>query len=83
MCAPYGEGMVEEGPWHRRCWVAVDMVIATAFVLLDTGTTLVGATWWPQHPGALAWVVLSAQALAGGMPAVRRISPLTVVGVLA
>jgi hypothetical protein len=50
---------VKDGPWHRRhrvaldgaiaTWrcrhpVALDVAIAAFFVLLDTGTTLVGAS---------------------------------------
>ncbi|WP_034272742.1 sensor histidine kinase [Actinospica robiniae] len=68
--------------WYRRHPVAVDVVLAVAFVLLDTGTTLIGATWWPDQPGALAWAMLGVQALACASLAVRRIAPLTVVGVL-
>ncbi|MFF2964570.1 sensor histidine kinase [Streptomyces sp. NPDC057963] len=71
-----------DGPWHCRHWVAVDVAVAVAFVLLDTGTTLVGATWWPDRPDTLAWVMLGVQALACASLAVRRIAPLTVVGVL-
>lgn len=71
-----------DGPWHLRHWVAVDVAIAAAFVLLDTGTTLIGASWWPANPGTLAWVMLGAQALACASLAVRRIAPLAVVGVL-
>ncbi|CAM3160080.1 sensor histidine kinase [Streptomyces albus] len=83
MRVPYSEGMTEGGPWHRRHWVAVDVAIAVAFVLLDTVTTLAGTTWWPRDPGTGAWVLLGAQILAGGTLAVRRVAPLTVVGVLA
>ncbi|MFF4397407.1 sensor histidine kinase [Streptomyces sp. NPDC001480] len=71
-----------DGPWHRRHRLAVDVTIAAAFVLLDTGTTLAGGTWWPGHPGTLAWVMLGVQALACASLAVRRTAPLTVVGVL-
>ncbi|GHJ35569.1 histidine kinase [Streptomyces sp. TS71-3] len=74
--------MTTQAPWHRRHWVALDVAIAVAFTLLDTGLTLLGATWWPHHPGALAWVMLGMQALACGSLAVRRIAPLTVVGLL-
>ncbi|MER6547901.1 hypothetical protein [Streptomyces sp. NPDC001250] len=58
------------------------MTIATVFVLLDTGLTLVGGTWWPAHPGTLAWAVLGVQALACASLAIRRSAPLLVVGVL-
>ncbi|MEU2601276.1 sensor histidine kinase [Streptomyces hirsutus] len=71
-----------DGPWHRRHRVAVDVAIAVAFVLLDTGTTLIGASWWPDRPDTLAWVMLGVQALACASLAVRRLAPLTVVGVL-
>ncbi|MFE1312891.1 sensor histidine kinase [Streptomyces sp. NPDC058755] len=71
-----------DGPWHRRHRLALDVMIATAFVLLDTGLTMAGATWWPAHPGTLAWVMLGVQALACASLAVRRTAPLTVVGVL-
>ncbi|MEU5535632.1 histidine kinase [Streptomyces sp. NPDC020362] len=71
-----------DGPWLRRHRLAVDVTIAAVFVLLDTGTTLAGATWWPDRPGALAWAVLGVQALACASLAFRRIAPLTVVGVL-
>ncbi|MFD8378763.1 sensor histidine kinase [Streptomyces sp. NPDC059679] len=71
-----------DGPWHCRHRLAVDVIVAAAFVLVDTGLTLVGATWWPEHPGTLAWAMLGAQALAGASLAVRRIAPLAVIGVL-
>ncbi|MEU9991414.1 histidine kinase [Streptomyces sp. NPDC048045] len=69
-------------PWHGRHRLAVDVTIAAVFVLVDTGLTLTGATWWPVHPGALAWVLLGVQALACASLAVRRSAPLAVVGVL-
>ncbi|MFF0384344.1 sensor histidine kinase [Streptomyces sp. NPDC004286] len=71
-----------DGPWHRRHRVAVDVAIAAAFVLLDTGATVVGASWWPDRPDTLAWVMLGVQALACASLAVRRVAPLAVVGVL-
>ncbi|MEV5282433.1 histidine kinase [Streptomyces sp. NPDC051994] len=71
-----------DGPWRRGHWVAVDVATAVAFVLLDTGTTLIGASWWPDHPNTLAWVLLGVQALACASLALRRVAPLTVVGVL-
>ncbi|MFI8091352.1 sensor histidine kinase [Streptomyces sp. NPDC086080] len=71
-----------EGPWHRRHRVAVDVAIAVAFVLLDTGATLLGSSWWPERPGTLAWTLLGVQALACASLAFRRVAPLTVVGVL-
>jgi signal transduction histidine kinase len=74
---------VKEGPWHRRHRVALDVAIAVFFVLLDTGTTLVGATWWPAHPGTLAWILLGLQAAACFSLVARRRAPLTVVAILA
>ncbi|MET9730545.1 histidine kinase [Streptomyces sp. NPDC006458] len=71
-----------DGPWHCRHRLAVDGLIAAAFVLLDTGLTLTGATWWPDRPDTLAWVLLGLQALACASLVVRRAAPLTVVGVL-
>jgi signal transduction histidine kinase len=71
-----------EAPWHRRHWVAVDMAIAAAFVLLDTVATLAGASWWPENPGTLAWVMLGLQALACASLAARRCVPIAVVVVL-
>jgi signal transduction histidine kinase len=71
-----------EGPWHRRHWVAVDTAIAILIVLADTGMTLAGATWWPAHPGMLAWFMLVVQAAACLSLAARRRAPLTVAAVL-
>jgi len=68
--------------WFCRHKIAVDVTIAICFVLLDTGMTLAGATWWPRHPGTLAWVMLGAQAAACLSLAVRRQAPLLVIGVL-
>ncbi|EST21254.1 hypothetical protein N566_27550 [Streptomycetaceae bacterium MP113-05] len=72
----------DEVPWHRRHWVAVDAAIAVFFVVLDTGVTLAGGTWWPERPGALAWVMLGLQALACASLAARRCAPIAVVVVL-
>jgi signal transduction histidine kinase len=86
-----------EGPWYRRQWLAVnvairpwyrqhrlamDVAIAAFFVLLDTGSTLAGATWWPAHPGPLAWVMLAVQAAACASLVVRRRAPLLVIAIL-
>jgi hypothetical protein len=68
--------------WYRRHWFAVDVAIAVFFVLLDTGATLVGATWWPVHPGPLAWSLLVLQAAAVGSLVVRRRAPLLVIAIL-
>jgi hypothetical protein len=50
------------GRWYRRHRLAMDVAIAVFFVLLDTGATLAGATWWPAHPSPLAWAMLAVQA---------------------
>jgi signal transduction histidine kinase len=74
---------VSDGPWHCRHRIAIDVGIAVFFVLLDTGTTLVGATWWPAHPGTLAWVMLGVQAAACSSLVARRRAPIMVIGILA
>src|SRR5215472_1313121 len=61
----------------------MDVVIAVFFVLLDTFATLAGATWWPAHPDALAWIMLGLQAAACLSLVARRRAPLTVMGILA
>ncbi len=81
--APEASGKHCGESWYRRHWVAVDVAIAVFFVLLDTGTTLLRTTWWPAHPGTLAWVMLGLQAAACASLAARRRAPLTVVGILA
>lgn len=58
------------------------MAIAGFFALLDTGTTLAGGTWWPAHPGPLAWAVPALQALACLSLAARRRAPFTIVAIL-
>ncbi|WP_328314419.1 histidine kinase [Streptomyces sp. NBC_00442] len=73
---------MSEGRWHRRHPIAVDTAIALCFTLADTAATLTGATWWPERPGTLAWVLLGAQALACLTLVARRRAPLTVVAVL-
>ncbi|MFI9610447.1 sensor histidine kinase [Streptomyces sp. NPDC052023] len=70
------------GPWLRRHRLAVDVAIAVAFAVVDTGVTLAGGSWWPDRPDPLAWILLGAQALACASLALRRIAPLTVVAVL-
>jgi signal transduction histidine kinase len=52
-------------------------------VLLDTGATLSGASWWPAHPGRLAWAMLAVQAVAVSSLALRRRAPMVVIAVLA
>jgi signal transduction histidine kinase len=68
--------------WLRRHWLAVDVLIAAGFALLDTVTTLAGASWWPAHPSTLAWVMLAVQALADLSLAARRRAPITVIAIL-
>ncbi len=74
---------VSDGPWYRRHRLAVDVAIAAFFVLLDTVATLVGSSWWPAHPGPLAWAMLGLQAAACASLVFRRRAPITVVAVLA
>jgi signal transduction histidine kinase len=62
---------------------AVDVAIAVGFAVLDTGATLVGSSWWPHHPGTLAWTMLGVQAAACLSLIVRRRAPLLVIGILA
>ena len=58
------------------------MGIAVSFALLDTAATLAGITWWPAHPGPLAWVLLGLQAAACLSLVARRRAPLLVIAVL-
>jgi len=69
--------------WYWRHWVAIDIAIAAFVVLLDTGATLAGNSWWPAHPGTLAWVLLGLQAAACFSLAARRRAPYVVIGILA
>jgi signal transduction histidine kinase len=62
--------------------VAVDVSLACFFVLLDTTVTLAGASWWPAHPGKLAWAMLALQALADASLVARRRAPLLVIAIL-
>jgi signal transduction histidine kinase len=68
--------------WFARHRSGVDVAIAAVFVLLDTGATLIGASWWPRDPGALAWVLLGVQAAACATVVLRRTAPILVVVVL-
>ena len=68
--------------WFRRNFVALDVLIALGFVILDTGATLLGASWWPAHPGHLAWAMLGIQALADFSLAARRRAPMIVIAIL-
>jgi signal transduction histidine kinase len=67
----------------RRHGLARDAIIAVGFALLDTGVTLVGGSWWPAHPGSLAWTMLALQALADLSLEARRRAPLLVIAILA
>jgi len=69
--------------WICKHWLALDVLIAIGLAVLDTVNTLGGASWWPAHPGTLAWVMLAAQALADLSLAARRRAPLVVIGILA
>jgi signal transduction histidine kinase len=62
--------------------VALDAGLACFFVLLDTTITLAGASWWPAHPGKLAWAMLVLQALADASLVVRRRAPMLVIAIL-
>lgn len=68
--------------WYCKHRFAVDVAIAAGFALLDTGTTLLRVSWWPAHPGALAWTMLGVQAAACLSLIVRRRAPLIVIGIL-
>jgi signal transduction histidine kinase len=73
---------VTSGAWYARHCAAVDVAIAVGFVVLDTATTLAGVTWWPAHPGSLAWAMLGVQAATGLSLVVRRRAPITVVAIV-
>jgi signal transduction histidine kinase len=66
----------------RRRSVALDVALACFFVLLDTTVTLAGASWWPSHPGKLAWAMLVLQALADASLVARRRAPMLVIAVM-
>jgi signal transduction histidine kinase len=68
--------------WYRRHRLAMDVAVALFFVLLDTGMTLVGATWWPAHPSPLAWAMLAVQAAVCASLVVRRRAPYLVIALL-
>jgi signal transduction histidine kinase len=68
--------------WGRHCF-AVDVITAAGFIALDTVVTLAGASWWPAHPGTLAWTMLGAQALADASLVFRRRAPMLVIAILA
>src|SRR5690348_12734171 len=68
--------------WLRQHRLATDVLIAISFALLDTFTTLAGASWWPAHPSTLAWVMLAVQALADLSLIARRRAPILVIAIL-
>ena len=68
---------------HPRPRLAIDAAVALFFVLLDTAMTVAGTSWWPAHPGPLAWVLLGTQALACASLVGWRRFPVTVVLVMA
>ena len=68
--------------WLRQHWLALDVLIAVSFALLDTVTTVAGASWWPVHPSRLAWIMLAVQALVDLSLIARRRAPIAVIAVL-
>jgi signal transduction histidine kinase len=62
--------------------VAVDVSLACSFVLLDITATLAGGSWWPAHPGKLAWAMLALQALADTSLVARRRAPILIIAIL-
>ena len=69
--------------WARRNRRALDVLLAACFVLLDTVSTLAGTSWWPAHPGPLAWTMLAVQGLADAALVFRRQAPMLVIAILA
>jgi len=59
--------------------VALDAAFACFFVLLDTVVTLAGASWWPAHPGKLAWAMLALQGVADASLVARWRAPMLVI----
>ena len=48
----------------------------------NTVLTLAGTSWWPAHPGTLAWTMLAVQALADASLVFRRRAPMLVIAIL-
>ena len=69
--------------WFRRHWLAVDVYLAVFFAGVDTLATLGGASWWPHHPGSLAWAMLIVEVLADLSLIARRRAPILVIAILA
>ncbi len=61
---------------------ALDAFLAGFFVVADTVLTLAGTSWWPAHPGTLAWAMLAVQALADASLVFRRRAPMLVIAIL-
>jgi signal transduction histidine kinase len=68
--------------FFRQHRLATDALLAAFFVCLDTVATLGGNSWWPAHPGTLAWVMLVVQGLADASLVFRRRAPLLVIAIL-
>jgi signal transduction histidine kinase len=68
--------------FFRQHRLATDALLAAFFVCLDTVATLGGSSWWPAHPGTLAWVMLVVQGLADASLVFRRRAPLLVIAIL-
>ena len=66
----------------RQNRLALDVLLAAFFVLLDTVSTLAGTSWWPAHPGTLAWAMLVVQGLADASLVFRRRAPMLVIAIL-
>src|SRR5580692_1533493 len=62
--------------------LAFDAAFAGFFVAVDTWVTLAGASWWPAHPGQLAWAMLALQAAADLSLVARRRAPVLVIAIL-
>jgi signal transduction histidine kinase len=67
--------------WRER--LLLDALLAIGFTLFDTAGTLAGWSWWPAHPGSLAWSMLVVQALADLSLIARRRAPMAVIAILA
>ena len=66
----------------RQNRLALDVLLAVFFILLDTVSTLAGTSWWPAHPDALAWAMLAVQGLADASLVFRRRAPMLVIAIL-
>src|SRR5262249_56723142 len=66
----------------RQNHLALDVLLAVFFIVLDTVLTLAGTSWWPAHPGTLAWTMLAVQGLADASLVFRRRAPMIVIAIL-